>query len=296
MNKLITQFRTAFSNLKRNLAMTLSSSLAVMVTLTLIMFFVAVGMNINSVSNRVDKSVEIFAQIDDIVPADKYEELADKVKALPHVAKVRISDKEDQKRIFLKSEGGEEYRNMFEEGNPLSAALFVEATKGKYITKLNNEIKHIDGISSSQYGGEAAKEMLYSFNQMKIWGGVVVVGLALLALFLISNTIEITINARKDEIAIMRNVGASNLYIKIPFMIEGMIIGLLGAIIPILIAIFGYHAFYNMMNGIFFSNLFPMVKPAHFSVIMMFGLTGMGVLVGVIGSLLSVNKYLRWKR
>lgn len=296
MSRLVSQVKTALSNLKRNLTMTLSSSLAVTVTLTLIMFFIAVALNINSVSNKVDHSVEIFAQIDKIVEEKNYDAMKKQIQDIPHVKKVRFSSKEEQKKIFLAQEGGEEYKSMFEEGNPLSPAFIVQATDGKYIKHINKEIKKINGISDAEYGGESATAMITSFNKMKIWGGVVVAGLVLLALFLISNTIEITINARKNEIAIMRQVGATNSYIKIPFLIEGLVIGLVGAIIPILIAIFGYDLFYGIMNGVFFSDLFPMVKPDNFSMYMLCTLSGLGALVGVLGSWISVTKYLRWKR
>lgn len=296
MNKVVFQIKTALSNLKRNLTMTLSSALAVMVTLTLVMFFVAVAMNINSVSDQVDKSVEIFAQIDKVAKEKDYSKIEEKIKAIDHVTKVKFSSKEEQKKKFLESNGGKDYKEILDENNPLSPAYYVEVSEGKYIKSVSQQIGKIKGISDTEYGGQSAEMMLKSFNQMKIWGGVVVLGLCFLALFLISNTIGITINARKNEIAIMRNVGATNWYIRVPFMIEGMIIGLIGAIIPILVAVFGYNVFYDMMNGVFFSDLFPMVKPDNFGTMMIFFLSGLGIIVGIVGSLFSVTRNLKWKR
>ena len=91
--------------------------------------------------------------------------------------------------------------------------------------------------------------MVTTLNTIQKAGSVFIVGLVIVALFMISNTIKITITARSTEISIMRMVGASNWYIRIPFMLEGMLIGLFGAIIPILVLVYGYGALYNYTGG-----------------------------------------------
>lgn len=297
MNKIGYHFSSAFKSIKRNFAMSISSAIAVTVTLTLVMLFLVVAININKMSNRVETSVQIYAQIDQVVAEKDYSALKAKIQKVKHVKKVRFSSKEEQKKIFLKSDlGGKEYEVMFDEGNPLSAAFYVDATQGKYVKSVSDAISKIDGITKAEYGGTSAEQMLKAFNSIRIGGGAFSLALCCLAIFLISNTIKITINARKEEIAIMRNVGASNGFIKSPFMIEGMMIGLIGSIIPILLTIFGYDYAYRAMHGVMFSSLFPMEAPVPFVYQMSLGLAILGMLVGIVGSALSVGKYLRWKR
>lgn len=118
----------------------------------------------------------------------------------------------------------------------------------------------------------------------------------LIAVFLIRNTIKMTILVRKDEIAIMRTVGAYNWYISLPFVLEGIFIGFWGALGPVLICIFGYTGLYHVMNGMFFSDMMSMLKPYPFVLCTSGGILLIGMVVGMLGSYLAVRKYLRWTR
>ena len=113
---------------------------------------------------------------------------------------------------------------------------------------------------------------------------------------LIKNTIKITIQTRQEEIAIMRNVGASNWYIRMPFIIEGMYIGILGALVPIVLVCGGYYLVYKALGGIFLSSMFVMVDVWPFAVLVGVLILLIGMAVGMIGSSFAVGKYLRWKR
>ena len=138
--------------------------------------------------------------------------------------------------------------------------------------------------------------MMSAFEKVKEGGIIAVLVLSALAIFLISNTIKLTINARQDEIHIMRLVGASNRYIRTPFLIEGVFIGLLGAIIPILIVYFGYEYIYEISGGYFFTQLFTLISPRPFIIDICIVLAGIAAIVGLIGSYISVSKYLWWRR
>lgn len=289
--------RSALKSIKRNFAMSVSTITAVTVTLVLVMLFLVIAINIGNMSDQVEQSVEIYVQIDNILDDSEAKELESSLQAIENVKSVTFSSKEDEKEAFLKSESaGEEYAIMFEEGNPLSAAFYVEVTKGEYIEAVAKECRTIDGVMKAEYGGDSASAMLEAFNSIKIGGAIFVCALCFLAIFLISNTIKITIQARRQEISIMRNVGASNGFIKTPFILEGIVISIIGAIIPIVIAIFGYGFIYDALNGIMFTSLFPLEPPMPFVILISLALLLLGIIVGIIGSALSVNKYLKWER
>lgn len=121
----------------------------------------------------------------------------------------------------------------------------------------------------------------------------VVVALIVVTAFLITNTIKITIFSRRREIDIMRLVGASNLNIKIPFIFEGLFLGILGSIIPIIVTVYGYVALYNNFNGQLFSPFIKLVEPEPFVFLTSFILLAIGIIVGMYGSYRAVRKYLK---
>ena len=109
----------------------------------------------------------------------------------------------------------------------------------------------------------------------------------------LGNTIKLTIFSRRGEIEIMRLVGASNITIKLPFLFEGFIIGVVGSIIPICITIYGYVILYSRMHGKLFSNMIMLIKPYPFVFKISLILLGIGALVGMYGSIKAVRKYLK---
>ena len=136
-------------------------------------------------------------------------------------------------------------------------------------------------------------KMVSAFTQVEKVTYGIVIALIIVTVFLIVNTIKLTISARKKEIGIMRLVGASNFTIKTPFIIEGMILGLFGSIIPIIITTYGYLAFYKHFDGHLYSQLIQLIKPAPFMYQASLIVLGIGILVGMIGSARAVRKYLK---
>ena len=121
----------------------------------------------------------------------------------------------------------------------------------------------------------------------------IVIALILVTVFLISNTIKLTIYSRKNEIEIMRLVGASNTTIKLPFLFEGLFLGLIGSIIPVCITIYGYTILYNIMHGYLFTETLNLIKPYNFVFYVSGAIILLGAVVGMFGSTNSVRKYLK---
>ena len=120
-----------------------------------------------------------------------------------------------------------------------------------------------------------------------------VIALIIVTAFLITNTIKITIFSRKREIEIMRLVGASNINIKIPFILEGLFLGIMGSIVPILLTIFGYVKLYEKFDGQLFSPFIKLIVPEPFIYMISLVLIGIGILVGMFGSYTAVRKHLK---
>jgi cell division transport system permease protein len=152
----------------------------------------------------------------------------------------------------------------------------------------------INKINNINYGEDIVHQLIVVFNVVKKVCIVAVASLVLVTAFLIANTIKLAIYSRKREIEIMRLVGASNISIKIPFIIEGLFIGIIGAVIPIIITIFGYTTLYDFFGGkLFNSSLATLVAPMPFIYNVSGILLLIGIIVGMIGSYQAVRKYLK---
>jgi len=122
---------------------------------------------------------------------------------------------------------------------------------------------------------------------------VVVIALIFVTAFLITNTIKLAIYARRNEIEIMRLVGASNTAIKLPFVVEGFIIGVLGSLIPIILTIYGYVIAYNKLGGHIITDLIKLIEPYNFVFYISGIIAILGAIIGMLGSLNAVRKYLK---
>jgi len=136
-------------------------------------------------------------------------------------------------------------------------------------------------------------KMIVAFDAIEKVTYIIVIALVIVTVFLIINTIKLTISARKREIFIMRLVGASNFTIKTPFIIEGMILGMLGSIVPIAIVIYGYPKFYYHFDGYLYSKLIKLVTPTPFIYDISIIILILGILVGMVGSASASRKYLK---
>ena len=164
----------------------------------------------------------------------------------------------------------------------------------KQIASIAKEIEGIVHVNTVNYGGESTQSMVKTLDTIQKGGSIFIAGLVIVALFMISNTIKITITARSTEISIMRMVGASNWYIRIPFMLEGMLIGLFGAIIPVIVLIYGYNAIYTYTGGALVSTMLMLKEPMPFIRDFSLILAGLGAGVGLIGSFVSIRRFLKF--
>ena len=180
-----------------------------------------------------------------------------------------------------------------EEENPLQATFQVKVVDIEKIGEVAEKIGSIENVSIVKYGEGMVEQLVSVFDSVKNVSLLLVVALILVTAFLISNTIKITIFSRKREIEIMRLVGASNINIKIPFMLEGLFLGVIGSIIPVLVTIYGYIAIYKKFGGQLFTQLIQLIEPEPFIYFVALILVVIGMLVGMFGSWRAVKKHLK---
>ncbi|MFC7685671.1 permease-like cell division protein FtsX [Ureibacillus sp. GCM10028918] len=288
-------FRESIKSLGRNGWMTFASISAVTVTLLLVGVFTIIMMNLNKVADDIEKDVEIKVLIEIFAdPAEAKaaeDKLMKEIKSLPGVADVVYSSKEQELDLLIESYG--EDLSLFEQSNPLNNVLYVKAKEPQQTVNIAKQIEKFDNINDVKYGEEKVGKLFNFLNTSRNVGLVLIVGLLFTAIFLISNTIRITIIARKDEIEIMKLVGATNSFVRIPFVIEGMWLGILGAIIPMTVVSIVYVNIYKIIQPKLNGELLQLldVTPLLYQVNAL--ILGMGVLIGIWGSFMSVRKFLK---
>lgn len=289
-------FKESLVNLWRNGAMSFSSIFAVTITLLLIGVISVLALNVQDISANIEDGVRIYVKLERSIDENAEKEVGNQIKKLKGVESVTYSSKDEELNKLIDKQGkdGKELFESYREDNPLGSAYEVEAKDPTKLASLAKKIQDIPNVNSVNYGGDSTQSMVTTLSTIQKAGSVFIVGLVIVALFMISNTIKITITARSTEISIMRMVGASNWYIRIPFMLEGMLIGLFGAIIPILVLVYGYGALYNYTGGSLMSSMLVLKAPMPFIRDFSFILAGLGAGVGLIGSFVSMRRFLKF--
>ena len=292
--------KEGFRGVARHWGMSISASIAVTITLVMISLFMIFSFNLENFTKDIESSLEISVLVDyDYESKEQIDRIDSELNAITGVAEVTFSSKEQEFEYYLNSFEDTSTRSAFEpfrDDNPMHNAFYIEAKSGDVIESIATEAKQIEGVDTVSYGGQSTIDLVGAMSSVRKIGFVIVIAMTLLAVMLIQNAIKLTISSRKDEISIMRNVGATNRFIRSPFLIEGIITGILGSIIPIALSIGGYTFLYKVTGGHMLSNMFNLLSPDPFIYQLSIGLAAIGIVVGYVGSWISVTRYLRWKR
>ncbi|MBP1932588.1 permease-like cell division protein FtsX [Ammoniphilus resinae] len=286
--------REGSRNITRNGWMSFASMSSVAITLFILGVFLLLALNVNHIANVVERQVEIRVFVKQGVEKVEVDKLAEKLKDFSQVESVTFIPKEEGLENFKKSFGDKAYWfEGLEKENPLSDE-FVVKTKDPVETEMVAErIKNLPYVESVNYAKDMIKKLFTITTMIRNVGIGFIVALAFTAMFLIANTIKLTIVARRREIEIMKLVGATNSFIRWPFFIEGLLMGGLGSVVPILLLLLGYRYLIDLVQvdlNLYFLDLLPLNPLAwQLSVLLM----GIGAFIGVWGSMMSVRRFLK---
>jgi len=288
--------RDAFKSVFRNFSLSLASIACIVITLIVVSIAMILSFNVNNFTNKVEQDMTIVVFLDRYVTLERIEEIKDEINIINDIETFSFQDKMDISNQMMES--SEDYKVVLgkypdRETNPLSDTFHVKVTDINKIEEVAKELEKIEDVISVKYGEGMVEQLVSVFDIVKNISYGVVVALIIVTAFLISNTIKITIFSRKREIEIMRLVGASNINIKIPFILEGLFLGMFGSIIPILATIICYDALYNSFNGQVVSPFIQLITPLPFTYFISLVLLVIGVLVGMFGSWRAVKKHLK---
>lgn len=287
--------RDAFKSVIRNFSLSLASISCITITLIIVAIAIIASFNVQNFTREIERDMTIVVFLDNDVTEKDVETIKQQIEETSNVEKYTFQSKIEIKEQ-MKAES-EVFDRVLEEWDddesPLKDTFQVKVKEIDKIGKTADKIKNIEKVSVVRYGEGMVDKMITAFSSIEKVTYGIVIALIIVTVFLIINTIKLTISARKREISIMRLVGASNFTIKTPFIIEGMILGVFGSIIPIIITTYGYLAFYNHFNGYLFSELIKLIKPEPFMYTTSLIVLVIGIIVGMTGSASAVKKYLK---
>ena len=285
----------SMTNVGRNLSLSIASISCISITLILVAVSIILSQNVNSFTTSIEKDVTIVAFVERDATEEEVELIGRGIKSLDNIESVTFQSKnETKKQMQADSEIFKSIMDSYDdETNPLQDTYLVKVVDINKIGETANKIKGIEKISIVKYGEGMVEELVKIFDIVKNITYGVVIALVVVTAFLISNTIKITITNRKREIEIMRLVGASNSYIKLPFFFEGLWLGFIGSIIPIFACCYGYLYLYNRLGGQLFTAIIKLVKPDALVFNLVISILGVGILVGAFGSYRAVRRYLK---
>ncbi len=289
--------RDAFKSVIRNFSLSLASISCITITLIIVAIAIMASFNVQNFTKEIEKDLTIVIFLNNDATEEDVTSVEERLRKIPNVDKKSITfeSKQDVKEDMQKE--SEVFDTVLDEWDdsesPLKDTFQVKVKNVENISATAKKIEKIDQVNTVRYGEGMVDKMITAFSSIEKVTYGIVVALVVVTVFLIINTIKLTISARRREIGIMRLVGASNFTIKTPFIIEGMILGLLGSIVPIIFTTYGYLAFYNHFDGYLFTQLIQLIKPEPFIYSTAGIVVIIGILVGMVGSAGAVRKYLK---
>lgn len=302
-------FRTFFRHLRegaksvfRNGWMSVASVTSIVVSLFILGVFILLVLNVNALADKADSKVQISTYLNLNVDQKLREKIQKEIQIMPEVKTVRFVSKEDGMKELTEN-FGEEGKGLLDgftdkDTNPLPDSLIIEVIEPTTVPFVADKIQALNDTHAEKpvmrvKYGEGTVETLFKITRtVRNIGFVFVAGLGLMSMFLISNTIRVTILARRREISIMKLVGATNNFIRWPFFVEGALIGFMGSFVTIGILFFGYDRLRaSVMSDITLSqSLIPLGE-----IWLMLGglILLLGMVIGIWGSTVSIRKFLK---
>lgn len=287
--------RDSIKSVIRNFSLSLASISCITITLIIVAIAIMASFNVENFTKEIEKDLTIVVFLDNDADDTDIKEIRQEIEKNKNIEKIDFKSKTEVKEQMQNE--SEVFKTVLdgwdENESPLKDTFQLKVKNIEHIKSTANSIKKIEKVAVVRYGEGMVDKMITAFTSIEKVTYGVVIALVIVTIFLIINTIKLTISARKREISIMRLVGASNFTIKTPFIIEGMILGLIGSIVPVIFATYGYLAFYKHFDGYLFSELIKLIKPEPFIYQTAGIVVIIGILVGMVGSASAVRKYLK---
>lgn len=286
--------KQGFQGMWRNKGMGVASVTSIGAVLVILGIVLIMILSLNNlVIDIKDKFDEIQIFLKDDISESEIESIEDELNGIDGIKSVVFKSKGQALQEMKEDWGDEGYLLEGLESNPLPDTFIVQLENIEDTGMVTKSIEKLDGIDKIQYNQDIIEKLILIANYVRTGGLIIVAILLLVSVFIISNTIKLTVTARKREINIMKYVGATNGYIRGPFIIEGVLFGLVGALISILLVNYGYEYFFNAVSDrLYVLFTIYLVPPAALIKDISIIFISIGAGIGALGSLISLRKFL----
>lgn len=281
-----------FRSLFRNRFMAIASVLTVTLSMFILGVFLSAVLNINHMASYLENQVEMTVYLKDGLTTDQVMGIGKYLKAQPGMKEIKFTNKDQAMKDFCEHMGDQQGLLDAINGNPLPASYQMSFQTPEQLKTAAEVVAKYQGVETVQYGKDIIEQLYKVAQVIRLSGIVLIIFLAGAELFIISNTIRLTVFARRREIQIMKYVGASNGFIRWPFLFEGMVIGFLGSGFASLILWEGYKTVVSEMAaaGLVFIPMIPLWPFMGYTTLI---ILAAGIVIGVMGSAISLRKYMK---
>lgn len=282
----------AFKSFRRNSLMTLASIATVALSLFILGMFLTTVLNLTHMASYLENQVELSVYLKDGLTTQQIGDLERKIRGMNDIKSVSFVNKDQALSDFKERLGEQSYLLDSLNGNPLPSSFSVVFANPEAVREAARLLDQDGSVETAQYGQDTIEQLFEITRFIRIGGTILILFLAFSTLFIISNTIRMTVFARRREIQIMKYVGATNSFIRWPFLLEGMMLGLVGSIISgvCLWQMYRWGLMQLVAHGLAF---LPMIPTYPFIIQVGLGLILIGICIGGLGSTISVRKYMK---
>lgn len=307
ISTMLKHLSNSFKSLRRNMLLSFAAISSVSVTLLVLGMFSSVIINTEKLTTSIEKNIQVNVYLSadstdyldqikndagEMIDNPNYHKIFDQLVLVEGVDSISFSSKEKEIEKVVEVMG-KSWKFLKGDSNPLRDVYIIKTEKPDQVKSVAKQVKKILGVDSVEYGGVNTDKIFKLSRFVRNWGFIGIVMLVVVAIFLISNTVRITIMSRSQEIMIMRLVGATNSYINWPFLLEGAWIGFIGSIIPFMMTATVYKLAYKSVNPELVQQGLSLYRPSQFNLYLLMGLILTGVIIGSIGSIGATRKYLK---
>lgn len=284
--------REAISSLRHNSLMSIASVSTVALSLLILGLFLVMVLNLNHMASALESQVQISVYLQDNLTAQQMRAIGEQITKLPGVTQVTFVSKDEALARFKQRLGEQQgLLSALGDTNPLPNSYEIKVDKPENVKPVAQAAEKIKGVENARFGQEVVDRLFHLTRMVRIFGVVIIIFLALAALFIIANTIRITVFARRKEIGIMKYVGATDWFIRWPFLIEGMILGFSGALIAVVLL----NETYAVLTQQVYESLafLPLIPKQPFLTNLSIVLLVLGTTIGALGSTISLKRFMK---
>ena len=284
--------KEVYTSFKRNIWMTLASIFTVVLSLFILGFFSIVILNLNKMADTLESQVQISVYLKDDLSQEEIDETKETLSKIEGLQDIKFTTREEAMEKFKKRLGDQQFLlDALDDTNPLPDSFSLTVTSPQQVKTIADTAAALDSVESASYSQDIINHLFNLTHLIRLIGIALIILLTGAAIFIISNTIRLTVFARRKEIAIMKYVGATDWFIRWPFLLEGICLGFIGGGLA---TIFLY-IIYNQVTQEIYEAMafFPLIPQHPFIDYISLAILVAGIIIGALGSTISLKRFLK---